>query len=136
MERVCLDTDVLIDLLRGKREVVEKIRELEERCELATTAVTLFELYYGAYKVGRERNVAAVRELARRLEVLDLTERSAELAGRMAVELDRSGEGLKFRDALIAAVAVTKGAQLYTGNVKNFERLGRFGLKIFEVPRR
>ena len=29
MEKICLDTDVLIDLLRGKLETVEKIRELE-----------------------------------------------------------------------------------------------------------
>ncbi len=136
MEKICLDTDVLIDLLRGKREVVEKIRELEERYELATTAITLFELYYGAYKVGRERNIAAVRELAKRLEVLDLTEKSAEMAGRMAAELEERGEGLEFRNVLIAAIAATRGAWLYTGNLKHFKRLERFGIKVFEASQR
>ncbi len=133
MEKVCLNTDVLIDLLRGRREAVEMVKSLEERCELATTAITLFELYYGAFKVGREKNVAAVRELARRLEVLELTEKAAELAGRIAAALERSGESLEFRDVLIAAIAVVNGVELCTGNVSHFGRLKRFGLKILEV---
>ncbi|WP_456329660.1 type II toxin-antitoxin system VapC family toxin [Archaeoglobus sp.] len=130
MEKVCLDTDVLIDLLRGKQDVVERVRELEERCEITTTSITLFELYYGAFKVGREKNVMAVRELARRIEVLEFTEKDAELAGKMSAELDRSGEGLDFRDVLIAAISVNRGAKLYTGNLRHFKRLEKFGLRL------
>ena len=60
MEIIWLDTDVLIDFLRGDAKTVEKIKKLEDQFELATTAINLFKLYYGAYKTGRERNLPKV----------------------------------------------------------------------------
>jgi len=71
LEVLCLDTDILIDLLRGESKTVEEIKQLEDKFELVTTAINLFELYYGAYKTGRERNIEAVKEVARRVEVLN-----------------------------------------------------------------
>ena len=130
MEKVCLDTDILIDLLRGKQDVVERVREFEKSYELTTTSITLFELYYGAFKMGREKNIMAVKELAKRIEVLELTEGDAELAGKIAAELDRSGEGLDFGDILIAAISINRGAKLYTGNLRHFKRLKKFGLRV------
>lgn len=71
----------------------------------------------------RERGIAAVRELARRLGVLSLTDKAAEEAGRMAAELERKGQSVDFRGVLIAGIAVTNDAALYTKNVKHFERI-------------
>ncbi len=75
MKRLCLDADILVDLLRGKPEVVEKVKELEMKYELVTTSISIFELLYGAFKIGRERNVLAVRELAKRIGILNLAKR-------------------------------------------------------------
>ncbi len=129
MERLCLDT-ILVDLLKGKPEVVEKVKELEMKYELATTSISIFELFYGAFKIGRERNVLAVRELAKRIEVLNLSEKAAEEAGRIAAELERRGESVDFRDVLIAGIAVASDVALYTRNVRHFGRID--GLRLFE----
>jgi len=128
---VYLDSDILIDFLRGDRETVKTIRRLEEEYELATTSVNLFELYYGAYKTGRSKNIKAVDELASRLEVSAVTEKSAKISGKIIAELESDGEVIDFRDALIAAVVIENNAILFTRNVKHFRRVK--GLKLFEL---
>lgn len=48
---LCLDTTVLVDNLRGRKQTVDFIRELESRsATLATTAINSFELYYRAHR--------------------------------------------------------------------------------------
>lgn len=127
---ICLDTDVLIDFLRGKRKIVEAIKTLEEKHELLTTSINIFELYYGAYRTGRGGNVKAVDELAERLEILKLTEQSAKISGEILAELESDGGAIEFRDILIAGIAIENDATLFTGNKRHFQRVK--GLKLFE----
>ncbi len=128
---VYLDSDILIDFLRGDRETVKTIRWLEEEHELATTSINIFELYYGAYRTARQKNVEAVDELASRLEVSNLTEKSAKISARVIVELQFAGKVIDLRDALIAGVVIENNAVLFTRNVKHFRRVKE--LKLFEV---
>ncbi len=123
---VYLDSDILIDFLRGDKETVEIIRTLEEEYELATTSINLFELYYGAYKTGKSKNIRAVDELASRLEVSAVTGKSAKISGNIIAELESDGKVIDFRDALIAAVVIESGC-LRSGkyaepSVKNFSQ--------------
>jgi len=127
---ICLDTDVLIDFLRGKRKIVETIERLEEKHELLTTSINIFELYYGAYRTGKDRNVKAVDELAERLEILKLTEQSAKISGEMLTELESDGRAIDFRDILIAGIVMENDVTLFTGNKRHFQRVK--GLKLFE----
>ncbi len=80
---ICLDTSVLIDNLRGKKQTVEFIKRLEEAgTTLSTTTINSFELYYGAYRSRRrEKNLTATRTLLTRLVILDLTDESSNEAG-------------------------------------------------------
>jgi len=128
LEVLCLDTDILIDLLRGESKTVEEIKQLEDKFELVTTAINLFELYYGAYKTGRERNIEAVKEVARRVEVLNLTEKSAEISGKILAELEKRGEAIDFRDVMIAGIVIENNITLYTRNVKHFKRIAEINL--------
>ncbi len=131
MEVLCLDTDILIDLLRGESKTVEEIKQLEDKFELVTTAINLFELYYGAYKIGRERNIEAVKEVARRVEVLNLTEKSAEISGKILAELEKRGEAIDFRDVMIAGIVIENNITLYTRNVKHFKRVA--GINLYRI---
>jgi len=130
VETLCLDTDVLIDFLRGKNEVVDVIQEIEKEFVLATTTVNLFELYFGAYKTGKEKNVEAVNELAERIEVLELNKKSAELAGKIMAELEKKGLEIGIRDTMIAGTVLESGSILYTRNVKHFRKIKE--IKLFE----
>ncbi len=131
---VCLDTSVLIDNLRGKKQTVEFIRRLEEAgTALSTTAVNSFELYYGAYRSKRrEKNLASTKALLARLVLLDLTDESSHEAGRILALLEEEGDLIGFRDALIAAIARTHRMPLATRDTEHFSRVP--DLQVLEAP--
>ena len=98
---------------------------------LTTTTINLFELYYGAFKSKKsEKNVKSVSELVERLGVLKFTDKSAEISGRIVAELEKKGQLVDFRDAMIAGIVIENDAMLYTRNVKHFERVER--IKLYE----
>ena len=129
MESVCIDTDILIDLLRGKK--AEKIKELEqEDTVLMTTVINSFELYYGAYKTKkRYTNLSAVKDLLKRLVILQMGEEASEVAGEILGDLESKGQIIDFRDALIAGIAIVNGATLFTGNINHFNRIERVKIR-------
>ena len=131
---VCLDTSVLIDNLRAKKQTVEFIRKLEESgIPLSTTTVNSFELYYGAYRSKRrDKNLAATRAILTRLVILDLTDESSNEAGRILASLEEKGNLIGFRDALVAAIAMTHKMTLATRDTEHFSRVP--DLDVLEAP--
>ena len=122
---VCLDTDVLIDHLRGDDTVTRLVADLEEKgYSLSTTSLNAFELFYGAQKTRDKRtNMEAVRTLLDRLVMLEFHLICAERAGEIAAALDEEGTPIGFRDILVAATALSNGCELMTGNLRHFERI-------------
>ncbi len=119
---IVIDTDVLIDLLRGKEYAVSKIRELEKKEELATTDINAFELYFGAYNSrDKTRNISSTKGLLKTLTLLHTREESMETAGRIFAEKRAKGKMIEIRDMLIAAIALQNGYKLLTNNREHFE---------------
>lgn len=57
-KRVILDTDILIDFLRGRESAIKFIKSfVESGIDVGTTAINIFELSWGAYKIRRLRDV-------------------------------------------------------------------------------
>jgi predicted nucleic acid-binding protein len=132
IETICLDTDILIDELRGDPETVRLVLELEsEGAILATTTVNAFELIYDASKTReRARNRDAVEKLQDRLVVYELDLKAAIKSGEVVAQLEAEGRPIDFRDAFIGAIASVNGSVLLTKNVGHFGRIP--GLKLRE----
>lgn len=132
--RTVIDTDVLIGLLRNVKKVVGFLAEIEEKGSLlSTTVINAFELYYGAHKSKeREQNLLATRKLLNQLILLPLEPASAEAAGRIYAELETKGQPIGLRDALIGAIALTKGFAIITRNVEHFQKIT--GLTVITAP--
>jgi len=128
--RVCIDTDILIDLLRNIGYAVNSFKELENKnAELSTTAINSFELYYGAYKTEKkEKNLQSIKELLDRLNILKIDVEVSEKAGEMAVELEKKGQPIGFRDIFIGCVALVNGFTIFTRNVEHFKRIPRLNI--------
>lgn len=122
MERYALDTDILVDLLRGRERAVSAVAKLRETGYLATTVVNAFELYWGAYKLGG-RKVLDVKRLLSRLELLLLDEKVAEKAGEEIAYLESVGLVVDIRDLLIGVVARENGYAVVTANEEHFRRI-------------
>jgi tRNA(fMet)-specific endonuclease VapC len=118
-----VDTDILIDLLREKDYAVRLIKKLEEEVELATSAITVFELYRGAYKSqNQEKNLASVKGLLNTLRLLNTDEDSMEIAGKITARLEREGKMMDIRDLLIASIALVNDFGVVTNNTSILTR--------------
>ena len=112
-----LDTDVLINWLRGVREVRERIRDLaEQQHELAVCCVSVGELYSGI----REDSRSEADSILADVDYWDIDRSAAELSGAYRYHYSRQGVQISITDALQAALAVTHDATLITANVKDF----------------
>lgn len=123
----CLDSDFLVAVLRGDPQAKRRLEQLDAEGRHSTTSVTSFELFYGAHR-SRERvkNVEEVERLLERLlerlDVLPFDRKSSERAGEELAALAAKGRAVEFRDAMIAAVAVSNGLHLVTRNADHFSR--------------
>jgi predicted nucleic acid-binding protein len=105
MSKLLLDTDVLIDHLRGRRQLTTE--------DAAISVVTRTELF-----AGDERQEVAVNALLEDCEEVDVDSRIAQRAGRI-----KRQTGLQIADALIAATALERKLPLMTRNLRHFERV-------------
>ena len=120
-QKVCLDTNVLVELVKGN----EKIKEFIEKTEalFTTTAINVFEIWHG------RRDTKNVSKLIESLKIYDFDYFSAKIAGDIIRELKKEGELLDIRDVFIASVCIAYNLELITLD-KHFQRLKRFGLKL------
>lgn len=123
-----LDTDVLINHLRGKEILSAEL--LEDGA--AISIITLAELLYGVYK--SDNPDESLSKLEENLNLLGLiVENLNEIViaefGKNKAELESLGLRLEDFDLLIAATAIVSKLILVTRNVKHFERIK--GLKVY-----
>ena len=111
MADLLLDTDVLIDVLRGAR----RLTVIGHR--IAYSVITRAELFSG-----RARDEEDIRILLSPFRELNVDATIAEHAGRLA----RSRVAMS--DALIAATALEHGLELVTRNIRDFK--GISGLRV------
>ncbi len=124
MDKICLDTDFLIDAMRGKEEAAVFLLDNEDKAIFAITYISLFELYRGAFSsVNEEDQVLAVDKLKTKFQMLNLSEESVKLAGKIMAKLKKTGEAIDFRDLFIGSIALVNGFAIKTGNLKHFNKI-------------
>lgn len=123
-----LDTNVIIDLLKGNKKVIENLQNTM-LCECCISDITVFELYYGAY---RSRNpssaITEIDKLISAITVLDTTNSMKE-AARQKAALAEKGALIEDFDLIIGASAITNGLTLVTGNTKHLGRLAGLSME-------
>ena len=121
--RYLLDTNALVQVLRGPGSTVERRLRTLEPDDVGVSAVVMHELYYGAFRSGRpESNLAVVEEIG--LTVVELAREDAREAGRLRATLAAAGLPIGPFDVLIAGQAVARGLTLVTRNTREFARVG------------
>lgn len=120
---VCLDTDFIADLDRGKTDAIAKLDELESRNEtIFTTAINVAELFHGAHNArDGERAVADITAILDKFHILSLDYDSARTWGALAEKLKSNPVGEL--DLFIASIALSNKQVLITKNKKHFERV-------------
>lgn len=119
-----LDTTFLIDVLNGDSEAENRRIELDERGNMAVSAVSVFELAEGAYLSDRtDDELRAILKFLSSLRVYPIDGEVALLAGELSAELVGRGERIEVEDVLIAATATHNETAVLTRNTDHFDRM-------------
>lgn len=120
MAKFLIDTDILIDHLRGYPQARAYLEERHKKGDLLyCSVITRAELFSGLRPGEEER----VRALLDSLQEVPVDRAIAEEAGAYRRRFGK-GRKLLLPDALIAASAKERGAALVTLNVKHFPMEG------------
>jgi predicted nucleic acid-binding protein len=114
---ILVDTDVLIDYLRGLPAAVGFLESVSE--PLLISSMTVAELYAGV-REGEERMILDRFLLA--FEVIPIDDRIAARGGLFRRDY-RASHGTGLADAIIAATADRRRAQLVTLNARHYPML-------------
>lgn len=117
--RLLLDTDVLIEYLRGRPEAIEYVEGLTS--DLYVSVISVAELFAGVRGDEEERSL---KQFLLAFTVLPVTERVARLGGLYRRDY-RPSHGTGLADALIAATAEENGTDLVTFNRRHFPMISR-----------
>lgn len=117
-----LDTNICIALLRGNREIAQKLINIGEGNSFLSV-ITLYELMFGAYYSMHEgQEVPKVKLFIERFPIVSLLD-SAEEYAIVKTQLRSSGILIDEFDLLIAATALSGDYILVTDNMKHFQRI-------------
>lgn len=114
---VLLDTDVLIEFLRGRPQARAYFDELNAKPLISS--ITVGELYSG---VRNELEEEELRGFLRAFEAVPLSKQIAEVGGFYKRDFGPS-HGVGLADAMIAGTARIRGVPLVTFNLKHFPML-------------
>jgi tRNA(fMet)-specific endonuclease VapC len=114
MSEVIVDTDILINFLRGREKARDFLLSVLRESNLSCSAITVAEIYAGMKELEKEKT----EELIDGLNVIPVDRAIAEKAGQYKGSI--KSHTLELDDCLVAATAFLRKAVLATGNGKHY----------------
>ena len=127
-KKYILDSDILIYFLKGEKEVIKKVLSLQND-ELYITIINYTELLYGIYNSNKiSQNKEKILPFLDNFKILQFDKNASEIFAKLKAKLKKQGKIIADMDLMIASIAISNKAILYTNNLKHFNRID--GLKI------
>jgi tRNA(fMet)-specific endonuclease VapC len=124
-----LDTDIAIELLRGRNIHVAEQLASRNRDSVFLSTVTVAELMFGALRSRKpQESIGLCRQFCSAFQLVELDQDAGERSGVIRADLESRGERIGAYDVLIAGIASARGHVLATHNVGEFGRVS--GLQI------
>ena len=118
-----LDTSVCIDLLRGEAPALAAALPRHRGGPILVSTVTVAELRFGEARRNSRKHSRAVDDLLAPFEVVAFDAAAALACGPLRAALEGAGRPIGPLDTLIAAHALSMGATVLTGNLREFRRV-------------
>ena len=129
MTTYLLDTDIAIELLRGRNVHVAEQLASRNRDAVFLSTVTVAELMFGALRSRKpQESIGLCRQFCSAFQLVELDQDAGERSGVIRADLESRGERIGAYDLLIAGIASARGHVLATHNVREFGRVA--GLRI------
>ena len=119
---IIFDTDVLIWILRGKEEIIQKAEKLinETNGYVYITPVQIAEIYAGA----RKKELKQIEKLLNGFRKIKIDEEVGKLSGEFMNKY-RKSHNVELADSLIAACCKVYGFKLWTLNKKHYPMMDK-----------
>jgi len=111
-----LDTDVLIWVLRGKKEIVNKVSELKNKSPLGISVISTAEIYKNIFP----SELTVTEDYLEQHLIFDVDQKIAKTAGLYWQQYVKQLKNLSLTDCLIAGTASVNDLVLVTLNTKHF----------------
>jgi predicted nucleic acid-binding protein len=130
-----LDTDILSEIVKGIDPNVAgnaaAYRNAFGRYTLSV--ISIMEIVRGFQQKQSTRRLQRFLSVIASEEILSFDRTAAELAGRIAGDLDRTGQPIGRADPMIAAIALGHGLELVTGNTAHYQCIQQLGYQLTQV---
>lgn len=127
MKRYMLDTNAIVEMLRGNRKVIGQIEKHGiQNCYISE--ITIAELYYGAVKSENSKHFDDIEIIESMFQIVPLYPSFLDYA-QIRHQLTSTGLGIDTFDMLIGASAVQGNYVLITHNKKHFSRIAKLQLE-------
>lgn len=118
------DTDVLSNIVKKKpsEHLLKSLAGVPQEMQF-TTAITVGEMVYGAFKSPKpEFFLNKLKEaVLPHVRVLPFDADSAHVYGQLRAELEKRGRSVSEPDLRIASIAIRHDLTLITGNIRHFQ---------------
>lgn len=111
-----LDTDVLIWVLRGKKEIIEKVSNLKNKSSLGISVISSAEIYKNIFP----SELTTTEDYLQQHIIFDVDQKIAKIAGLYWQQYSKRLKNLSLTDCLIAGTANVNGLVLVSLNSKHF----------------
>ncbi len=116
MARICLDTDIILEYLKGEPTAIKKIGYYLENEQLSTTAVNAFELLS---KIKKERHPRLLAFLGT-IDMLEF-DKTAAITAANIFKSRKGKKKLGTREILIAAICLSTDSYLLTSDRSKYQ---------------
>lgn len=116
MANYLLDSDVLIWILRGRKDSIDLIDELSDGGAPACSVISRYEVEVGM----RKKELQSTQKLLNGLAELPVSSAIASLGAKIVREYKIKGQIISPFDAIIAATCIVNDLALVTYNPKHF----------------
>ena len=111
-----LDTDVLIWILRGRKDVKEKISKLKEKSPHAISVISIAEIFRNIFP----SELSTTEDFLNQHIIFDVDQKTAKIGGLYCQQYQKQLKNLSLEDCLIAATANVNNLTLVSLNTKRF----------------
>jgi len=114
LEKIVLDTNILIEILKNNRTIIEKLELFDTTFYISS--ITVMELYYGALN---KVELFQLKKFIALFYVIEINENISTISTELIFEYAKS-HNLAIPDSLIASTAISLNSKLFTLNLKDF----------------
>jgi predicted nucleic acid-binding protein len=124
MEEIILDTNILIEILKGNEKI---LKFLDDFNVYYISSISEMELLYGALN---KKELLNIKKFLENFNIIELNEKISKKATNLIFKYAKS-HNLTIPDALIAATVIESNIPLFTLNLKDFKYIDEINLITF-----